>query len=239
MVNLSDKRNALERNYRTIRENIRRAALDAGKKPEEICLLAATKTVDPETINYAIELGVRCVGENRVQEMLDKYDRLDREHTDCHFIGHLQVNKVKYIVDKVSMIHSVDNGRLAAEINRQCEKTGRKMDVLVEVNVGEEESKSGAGLEEVEDLIREISRLPHIRVRGLMVIPPFTSDQSLTKAYFLQIYKLFIDMRGKKIDNVTMDFLSMGMSDDYELAIASGANIVRVGSALFGRRDNL
>jgi len=239
MVNRSDERNVLEENYRTIRENIQKAASDAGRNPEEICFLAATKTVDAETINYAIGLGVRCVGENRVQELLDKYDRLDREHTDCHFIGHLQANKVKYIVDKVSMIHSVDSQRLAAEIDRQCEKAGRKMNVLVEINIGDEESKSGVRREEAEALIREISGFPHLRVRGLMVIPPYTSDKTLTKSYFLQISKLFIDMRGKKIDNVSMDFLSMGMSDDYELAIASGANIVRIGSALFGRRSSL
>lgn len=236
MDSLSDRFMTVEKNLRVIRANIEKAAQRARKRPEDILLLAATKTVDAEVVNHAIKLGVRCVGENRVQELLLKYDALHKEGVESHFIGHLQTNKVADIVDKVSMIQSVDRLRLAEEIDRQAAKRGKVMNILVEVNIGEEASKSGVRVQDTEALIRDITRFPHLKVRGLMTIPPFCDNLEETRQYFSIIRKLFIDITGKKIDNVTMDFLSMGMSDDYEEAIASGANIVRIGSALFGSR---
>ena len=236
MDNSSDTCRAVEENLQVIRAKIEQAAKRAGKRPEDIVLLAATKTVDAAVINHAIDLGVRCVGENRVQELLSKYGTLHKEGVECHFIGHLQTNKVADIVDKVSMIQSVDRIKLAEEIDRQAAKRGKVMDILVEVNVGEEESKSGVYVQDAEALVREIARFSHLKVRGLMTIPPFSDDLGETQGYFSIIRKLFIDITGKKIDNVSMDFLSMGMSDDYEEAIAWGANVVRIGSAMFGRR---
>ncbi len=237
MEALFDRYSAVEENLRDIRASIERAARSAGRSPDEILLLAATKTVPAEVINHAISLGVTCIGENRVQEFLEKYDSVRHEEVQCHFIGHLQTNKVAAIIDKVSMIHSVDRLRLAEEIDRQSEKAHKVMDVLVEVNIGGEESKSGVSPDEAEVLIREMAGLPHIRIRGLMCIPPFSDDMEQTDGYFFKMRKLFIDITGKKIDNVSMDILSMGMSDDYEQAICKGAGIVRIGSALFGRRQ--
>ena len=224
-----------DQNYAEIKENIKRAAEQSGRSEKDIILLAATKTVSAQIINHAIESGVDYIGENKVQEFLLKHDALKPCHR--HFIGHLQTNKVKDIVDKVELIHSVDSVRLAKEISKQSAKHGKTMDILLEVNIGNEESKSGFSPEEVCGAAEEIAKLPNICIRGLMAIPPVIEDEDGNDKYFIKMNKLFIDIGTKKIDNSNIDILSMGMSDDYESAIRHGANLVRIGTALFGRRN--
>lgn len=224
----------LEENYKRIRAELEEAAAASGRSPNEITLLAATKTVPVEVINHGIALGIRHIGENRVQELCEKYDRY--APVDLQFIGHLQTNKVRQIIEKVSMIQSVGSGRLAQEISRQAEKTGRVMDILIEVNIGREENKSGVLPEALPELVSEAASLPGLRVRGLMAIPPAGAEKADTIRFFSRMTQYFIDMKNKRSDNVTMDYLSMGMSADFADAIRAGANLVRVGSALFGPR---
>ena len=223
-------------NYQTICENIQRAAESVGKTSSDIIFLAATKTVDALTINHAISLGLKYIGENRVQELLSKYDDYDLDHTSLQFIGHLQSNKVRQIVGKVDLIQSVDSVKLAKEISRQSEKLGITTDILLEVNIGREENKSGVMPEALDELIGEVREIPHIRVKGLMTIPPICENAQENFKFFTNMHDIFIDIKGKNIDNISMDILSMGMSDDYEEAIKCGASMVRVGSALFGAR---
>ncbi len=232
---ITQKQAVFDANYAIIKQNIITAAYKAGRKAEDIHLLAATKTVPVEVINHAIKSGIDYIGENRVQEFIAKYNHY-APGAHRHFIGHLQTNKVKDIVGKVEMIQSVDSVRLAVEISKQCQKIGKTMDVLLEVNIGDEESKSGFLAEELPQYLAEIAALPAIRVQGLMCIPPFCAQKAESAKYFSKMYKLFVDIAGKKIDNVNMVYLSMGMSEDYEIAIENGANIVRIGSALFGKR---
>lgn len=224
----------LEENYKRIRAELEDAAAASGRRPDEVTLLAATKTVPVEVINHGIALGIRHIGENRVQELCEKYDRY--APADLQFIGHLQTNKVRQIIDKVSMIQSVGSGRLAQEISRQAEKAGRVMDILIEVNIGREENKSGVLPEALPELVSEAASLPGVRVRGLMAIPPAGAEKADTIRFFSRMTQYFIDMKNKRSDNVTMDYLSMGMSADFADAIRAGANLVRVGSALFGPR---
>lgn len=223
-----------DRNYESVLERLAAASRRAGRSPDEITLLAATKTVDADTINYAVDKGITHIGENRVQELLSKFDSLKPVHR--HFIGHLQTNKVRDIIDKVEMIESVDSLRLANEISKQAVRLERSVDVLLEVNIGGEPSKSGFAPEETESALREISRLPGIRVKGLMAIPPAADLPEETRKYFRNMYKLFIDMRDKKIDNSIMSVLSMGMSNDFDVAVEEGTTLVRVGTSLFGGR---
>ena len=216
-------------------------------------MLAATKTVDADTINFAIENGINCIGENRVQQLLEKYDSINKENVDIHFIGRLQTNKVKYICDKVSLIHSVDSVKLAKEIDRQSAKLGKVMNILVEVNIGDEESKGGISPDSLEDFLSDISTLENVRVKGLMCIPPkcegaenssensqiseSTKKSYKNQAFFKKIMKLFLDISQKKLDNIDMQVLSMGMSDDYEQAVTEGSTLVRIGRGLFGSRN--
>lgn len=223
-----------QENYADITERINSAVLRAGRNPEDIILLAATKTVDIDTINYAIEKGIKYIGENKVQELLLKDDSISGAHR--HFIGHLQTNKVKDIINRVEMIESVDSLKLAAEISKQALKSGKTMDILIEINIGDEESKWGFTPENALDSIKEIVKLPNINVKGLMAIPPVCENMEENRKYFKQMYKLFIDIGSEKIDNSSMEYLSMGMSDDFEIAIEEGANIIRLGTALFGKR---
>ncbi len=223
-------------NYYEIMENIARSADRAGKKPEEITFLAATKTVDPVIINYAISLGLKKIGENRVQEMLSKYDEYDLANADLQFIGHLQTNKVRQIIGKVSMIQSVDSVKLAQEIARQSLKNNVTTDVLVEVNIGREENKSGVMEENLDEILAQISEMQGVKIKGLMSVPPICDTKQEISKFFDKMYKIFIDISSKKSDNINMDFLSMGMSEDYNEAILSGANMIRVGSGLFGAR---
>ena len=223
-------------NYFEIKENIARAAEKSGRKPEEITFLAATKTVEPAVINYAVSLGLKHIGENKVQELLSKYEEYDLKNCELQFIGHLQTNKVRQIIDKVAMIQSVDSQKLAAEISKQSVKNGIVSNILIEVNIGREENKSGVLTEELDELIEKISEMPNIKIRGLMTVPPICKEKIEVCKFFYVLYQLFIDFSCKKSDNVCMDYLSMGMSDDYEEAVLSGANMVRVGSRLFGQR---
>ncbi len=233
---LLEKCSIFDENYGEIKQNIAKAALKSGRSPEDIILLAATKTVPAEVINHAIQNGIDYIGENRVQELLSKKDDLSTE-AHRHFIGHLQTNKVKDIVGEVEMIESVHSLKLALEIDRQARRLGKVMDVLVEVNIGNEESKSGFSESEVEAAILEMAKMPNIKVKGLMTIPPICENKQESARFFAKMSKLFIDIRAKIKDNVNIVYLSMGMSDDYEEAILHGANIVRIGTALFGRRN--
>jgi pyridoxal phosphate enzyme, YggS family len=226
----------LEENLKAIRSNIADAAVKSGRRPQDITLLAATKTVPVEVINHGIALGINHIGENKVQELCEKYDAYSLSRCELQFIGHLQTNKVKNIVGKVSMIQSVDSVKLAKEISRLSLAGGLTTDVLIEVNIGSEPNKSGVLPPELYDLIGQISLLPSIHIRGLMAIPPADADSGETQGYFSKMSQHFIDIRDKKIDNVNMDYLSMGMSSDYSQAILLGANMVRIGSALFGPR---
>lgn len=221
-------------NYAQIKERIAAAAKNSGRKPQDIILLAATKTVDCDTVNYAIKSGIEYIGENRVQEFLSKEEYIAPVHR--HFIGHLQTNKVKDIIDKVEMIESVDSLRLAKEISKQALKLNKKIDVLLEVNIGLEESKSGFSPDSVIEAAEEIAKMDGICIRGLMAIPPICEKPEENRKFFRKMYNLFIDISHKKIDNSNINMLSMGMSDDYAVAIEEGANIVRVGTALFGKR---
>ncbi|MBR5472515.1 MAG: YggS family pyridoxal phosphate-dependent enzyme [Clostridia bacterium] len=224
-----------DENYKQIISNIARAAEKSGRKYEDITLLAATKTVDVNVINHAIKSGIEFIGENRVQELLSKYDDYAPAHK--HFIGHLQTNKVKDIIDKVELIHSVDSYKLATEISKQAVKRNITMDILLEINIGEEQSKSGFCYDEAVEAAQKIALLDGIKIKGLMAIPPICENSGQNRVYFAKMKKLFIDIDTKKIDNSSMDILSMGMSDDYEAAIEEGANMVRLGTALFGRRN--
>ena len=227
----------VEYNYNVINERISEAAQKVGKTREDIKFLAATKTVDVEVINYAISLGLNYIGENKVQELLSKYDNYNLENCSLQFIGHLQSNKVRQIVGKVDLIQSVDSVKLAKEISRQSVNKNVNTDILVEVNIGREENKSGVLPEMAYELIDEIKDFDNISVKGLMTIPPISDNSQEISEYFNKVNKLFIDISGKRLDNVSMDILSMGMSSDYYEAILMGANMVRVGSSLFGARD--
>ncbi len=232
---MTDMQKHFTENYNEIKENIRCAAEKSGRNAADIIMLAAVKTVEPDLINFAIENGVNYIGQNRVQELLAKDDLIAPAHR--HFIGHLQTNKVKDIINRVEMIESVDSVRLAREISKQALLHGKTMNVLLEVNIGEEESKSGFETQEIEAAAAEIAKLPGISVKGLMAIPPICEKSEQSRKYFALMYKLFIDIGAKKLDNVSMDYLSMGMSNDYHIAIEEGANIVRIGTSLFGQRN--
>lgn len=223
-------------NYDFINEKIAEAAMKAGKTRDDITFLSATKTVEPEYINYAISLGLSYIGENKVQELLSKYDQYNLENCSLQFIGHLQSNKVRQIVGKVDLIQSIDSMKLAKEVSKCSLKNNITSDILVEVNIGKEENKSGVMPEILEELVEEISTLPAVNVKGLMTIPPICEKKDEIRRYFEKMNRLFLDISSKKLDNVSMDILSMGMSSDYYEAILEGANMVRIGSALFGNR---
>ena len=216
-------------------EKITAAAERAGRKREDVLLLAVSKTKPVEVIREAVACGLTSLGENKVQEIMEKYEPMG-DGVHWHLIGHLQTNKVKYIIDKVDMIHSVESLRLAEEINKRAAAKSLVMDVLVEVNMAEEESKFGIQPERVEEFLRQIAPLPHIRVRGLMTVAPFVENPEENRVYFRKMRELLVDMNQKKIDNINMDVLSMGMTGDYEVAIEEGATIVRVGTGIFGER---
>ncbi len=199
-------------------------------------LLAAVKTIPPELINFAISQGVDLIGENRVNEVLEKYEYIDRSKTELHFIGALQTNKVKYIIDKVDMIQSVDRKSLALEIEKQAKKHGIIMPVLAEINIGKEESKSGLMPEDAKEFCEFLGSLPHISLRGLMAIPPKCEFGENNREYFCKMKKIFIDISALNVDNSIMEILSLGMSDDYLDAVECGSNLVRVGSSIFGKR---
>ncbi len=226
----------LEENLKVIRNEIAEAAVKSGRRPQDITLLAATKTVPVEVINRGIALGIDHIGENKVQELCEKYSFYDLEHCSLQFIGHLQTNKVKNIIGRVGMIQSVDSTKLAGEISRLSVLHAAVTDILIEVNIGSEPNKSGVLPQNLFDLLPEIAGFSGVHVRGLMAIPPADAGNAKTMEYFSNMSKYFVDIKTKKLDNVDMDYLSMGMSSDYSQAILAGANMVRVGSALFGPR---
>lgn len=213
------------------------AACDrAGRKREEVTLIAVSKTKPVETLQEAYDLGVRIFGENKVQELTAKYEALPKD-IHWHMIGHLQTNKVKYIIDKAELIHSVDSLKLAETIEKEAAKHDLIADILVEVNVAEEESKFGMKMEEVIPFVEKVSAFPHVRVRGLMTIAPFVEDPEENRSIFADLHKLYIDIKKKNHDNDTVSVLSMGMTNDYEVAIEEGATMVRVGTGIFGARN--
>ena len=226
----------IEERLEEVQSRLCTAAAKAGKSPDEIILLGATKTVDPGRIQEAANLGLRYIGENRVQEFTDKYGKVDDVH--WHFIGHLQTNKVKYIIDKAEMIHAADSAKLLDEIQRQAEKHVLSANVLIEVNASGEESKFGVTFDEVLPLIEENEKRSHVEICGLMTIGPHTRDEKSVRTAFSKMQKLYETLADKKFTHTRMQYLSMGMSGDYEVAIEEGANIVRVGSAIFGYREN-
>lgn len=226
----------IKENIEIVKANINKACEKVGRDPKEVTLLAVSKTKPIGMIEEAVECGQRHFGENKVQEIDYKYNELNKDDIKWHMIGHLQTNKVKYIVDKVELIHSVDSIKLAKVISKEALKKNIIANILIEVNVANEETKFGIKIEEVEDFIKNISVLPNIKIRGLMTIAPFVKDSEQNRVHFRNLYKEFIDINSKNIDNVNMDVLSMGMTNDYEVAIEEGATIVRVGTGIFGVR---
>ncbi|MDO4312891.1 MAG: YggS family pyridoxal phosphate-dependent enzyme [Eubacteriales bacterium] len=226
----------LKNNFDEVEARIQAACARSGRKREEITLIAVSKTKPVEMLQEAYDFGTRIFGENKVQEIVDKYEVLPKD-ISWHMIGHLQRNKVKYIVDKVKLIHSVDSLRLAEAIEKEAAKRDIIVDILIEVNAAKEDTKFGVMPEEAEDLVSEIALLPHIRIMGLMTIAPFVENPEENRIYFQRLRKLAVDIDEKKSDNVNMSILSMGMTNDYEVAIEEGATMVRVGTGLFGARN--
>ena len=223
-------------NLRTVEENINAACKRSGRARSDVTLIAVSKTKPVEMLREAYDLGCRDFGENKVQELIEKYDQMP-EDVRWHMIGHLQRNKVKYIVDKVYMIHSVDSMRLAEEISKEAVKKNVTVSILVEINVAEEESKFGTSVEEAVLLVQNISKLPNIVVKGLMTIAPYVENSEENRLYFAKLKQIYVDIIHKNIDNVFMEQLSMGMTGDYEVAIEEGATYIRVGTGIFGERQ--
>lgn len=223
-------------NYKEILQIVNDSAVKSGREEKDVLLIAVSKTKPCEDIEKLYDIGVRDFGENKVQELCTKYEQLPKD-IKWHLIGHLQRNKVKYIVDKVHLIHSVDSVRLAEEIQREAEKKNVIVNILIQVNVASEESKFGLDTSETEEIIRNISTMPNIRIQGLMTIAPFVDDGEDNREIFRKLKQLSVDIETKNIDNVCMNVLSMGMSGDYTVAIEEGATMVRVGTSIFGERN--
>lgn len=221
--------------YKDILARIEKAKEKAGRNDEEILLVGVSKTQPPEKLIEAFNCGLRVFGENKVQELVQKYPIV--QGARWHFIGHLQKNKVKYIIDKVELIHSLDSIELAEEINKRAGRINRIMPVLVQVNIGKEETKSGIFEEEVFEFSKQLCKYPNILVSGIMAIPPANSNNEITRAYFKRVYNIFKEVKTYKYDNFDIKYLSMGMTGDFEIAIEEGANIVRVGTGIFGQRN--
>ena len=226
----------INENVDIIRYEIGETCAKIGRNPDEVLLMGVSKTKTAQDVEAAIKAGITLFGENRVQELVQKADMFQKYNVPCHIIGNLQTNKVKYLPPLTNCIQSVDSLKLAKEIDKQYLKAGQIADVLVEVNIGEEESKGGIQLETAYEFIHEISEFKGIKVKGLMCVPPIC-DGDLVRKYFAQMYQLFVDIQSKNVDNVNMDILSMGMSDDYKYAIMEGSNLIRVGSGIFGHRN--
>ena len=228
---------SIAENVAAIKENIARAALAAGRDPAEIQLCAATKMNDADAVRQAIAAGVDCCGENRVQELTAKLAENAYEGAPVHFIGHLQTNKVRQVVGKVDLIQSVDRLKLLEAVNAEAARQGIVQDILLQINIGREESKGGFLVEALPALLPELANFPNIRVQGLMAIPPICQDATKNDKFFQEMYRIGVDIRSKKYDNVWVNIMSMGMSDDYESAIRCGSTMIRVGTAIFGARD--
>ncbi len=228
---------SIEENVEKVLEEIAAAARAAGRKPGEVTLCAATKMNDAQAVRRAIAAGVRICGENRVQELTAKLADNAYAGAQVHFIGHLQTNKVKQVVGKVDLIQSVDSEHLLAAISREAQKQGLCQDILLEVNIGEEAAKSGFAEEDILPLVDRIDSFSNIRLRGLMAIPPISRNPGDNLKFFLKMRQIYVDIRAKKNDNVSVDCLSMGMSGDFADAVAAGSTMVRIGTAIFGARD--
>jgi PLP dependent protein len=222
-------------NIMSVKNNIEKAKQQSDRKDEEIILVAVSKTQSSDRIIQARDCGLTVFGENKVQELVEKYPLVS--NVNWHLIGHLQKNKVKYIIDKVQMIHSLDSTSLAEEINKRAEKSNRVMPVLIQINIGKEETKSGIFEEDVEQFIKNLSEFKSILINGIMTIPPNTEDTEQTRKFFRKMKEIFDALKGYKQHNMDIKYLSMGMTDDYELAIEEGANIIRVGTGVFGKRN--
>ena len=226
----------LKDNYTDVENKVAAACARAKRDRSEVTLIAVSKTKPVEMLREVYDAGARCFGENKVQELCEKYGQLPAD-IEWHMIGHLQRNKVRQVIDKAALIHSVDSYRLAQEISVQAQKKGITMPILVEVNIAQEESKFGISSGDVMQLVEEIAMLPNLRIKGLMTIAPFVTDPEDNRAYFRQIRQLSVDIKNKNIDNVCMEILSMGMTGDFEVAIEEGATMVRVGTGIFGARN--
>lgn len=223
-------------NLEVVEKNIRKACQRAGRSESDVTLICVSKTKPVEMIREAYEAGKREFGENKAQELKEKFEQLPQD-IKWHFIGHLQTNKIKYIIGKACLIHSVDSYHLAEAIEKECIKKNAEADILVEVNVAQEASKFGLKLEDTMSLVEQIAGLPHLHIRGLMTIAPYVQDPEENRGIFRQLKKLSVDIRAKNIDNVDMSVLSMGMTGDYQVAVEEGATHVRVGTGIFGERN--
>lgn len=223
-------------NIITISQDIRDICMRTSKDPDSITIIAVTKTIDPDRINYAIGCGIQNIGENKVQEIMAKYENI-KENVNWHLIGHLQTNKVKYIIDKVALIHSVDSISLAQEIGRRAEKVGIEKDILVQVNVAQEETKYGIDYSEIDSFVEQLSQVAGIKVKGLMTIAPYYEDIELVRPVFRRLKEKYDILAKANVPNVEMKYLSMGMTNDYKLAIEEGSNMVRIGTGIFGARN--
>ena len=226
----------LAENLKAVQENIRSACEKAGRSYEDVKLIAVSKTKPLSDIETLITCGVNDFGENKVQELTEKYENVSRP-VNFHLIGHLQTNKVKYVVGKTVLIHSVDSLHLAQEIEKESAKKNLVSDILIQINIANEETKFGIRPEETEELVRAVSKMPHIRIKGLMTIAPFVQNAELNRGLFRKMHQILLDIKSQSIDNVDMDILSMGMTNDYRVAIEEGSNMVREGTAIFGARN--
>lgn len=226
----------IKKNYLSVKDRVKAACERAGRDEKEVLLIAVSKTRTCDEINEAAKAGACAFGENKPQELRDKADVLCESY-QWHMIGHLQTNKIKYVIERACLIHSIDSYKLAEAVNKEAEKRGIVADILVQVNIAEEDSKFGLNLEEVENLIRQIALLKNVKIRGLMTVPPFVENPEDNRIHFQNMRQLFVDIKQKNIDNVDMSELSMGMTGDFEVAIEEGATMVRVGTGIFGERD--
>ena len=226
----------IKENINYVEQVIDKACMESGRNRRDVTLIAVSKTKPVEMLQEAYETGCRDFGENKVQELVDKYEVMPKD-IRWHMIGHLQRNKVKYIIDKVYLIHSVDSLRLAEEISKEAIKKAVDVNILIEVNVAGEESKFGTSMEEAKKLVRDVAKLPNVYIKGLMTIAPFVEKAEENRQFFQQLKKLSVDIAAENIDNVSMEVLSMGMTGDYSVAVSEGATLVRVGTGIFGERN--
>lgn len=226
----------LQENYKNVKEKIKKACEKVGRDPKEVTLIAVSKTKPLSAIEEVMKTGCVDFGENKVQEMCEKEEQVSKP-VNWHLIGHLQTNKVKYIIDKAALIHSIDSFKLASCIEKEAEKKNRIVPILIQVNIANENTKFGLKKEEVLSVIEEISKLSHVKIKGLMTIAPFVENPEENRVHFQNLHKLFIDIKEKTINNVDMDILSMGMTGDYQVAVEEGATMVRVGTGIFGARN--
>ena len=226
----------IRENLDIVERNIQAACDKAGRDRSEVTLVAVSNTKPGSDLMEAYDAGIRVFGENKVQELVDKMEKMPGD-IHWHMIGHLQRNKVKYIVGKVELIHSVDNAELAEEINRRAEKAGVVQDILIEVNIADEETKFGIAKEEVKDFYVNISKLPYVNVRGVMCIAPYVVEPEQNRHYFADLRKIFVDITNNIVDNSRVDIMSMGMTGDYQVAVEEGATLIRVGTGVFGARN--